>query len=774
MQYVQIGTSLSIYSDGKTFLTTVHPRDEDLQSVVEDGRARATVALKHKGNAIGGFFHAWRGITVINVLSSLKMQLLNVTNIAEKGRILTRLNTLPAEEELDIKFSINMHPRFIKAKYDRVLTYLHSSEFWKKSNFIDVIENIEFFDFLEEEQQVTKSRTDLVKHSVYYVSLIDFGACVGNAFESPGTCLLKFAPTANGINVTPVWDSSVSNTEMGFSFHVTKRSKQKKKRESKADQVPFLGEDASRAALEEKIFEEYFSDENDYDGDACYLSLERVHFVHQAPQMKKVLVGYTQRLFQKLLWQTFKKFEKRVASDIEASVLRSCNFCKTFSGNQGTVEEHEETCPKRTKVSINSLTKDKRQDFHRMRKRERIFMKRAKEHFRGKLHSSTFRAWKSPIANIKKRRGKAILKMRRVRLKPCFDKLERNWATRKAIVRKLRANFGRRNKFYSFGQFKAYYLIEKAYRDAALANFNERDEMYSRAISFRNRRRKKVMWTKWRFLFEMHRQRLLILAVNSAELVILIAEEKQPKDLTSLSPMSFDTLVTLIGPYYICREVSSLRSGARHVEGLLEKLLVAHNEGAKVSVFFVARDPSLNPSCKGSVRGGKSMLFLSLSAARLGYIPVINLQSNFLSQRFGYEPPPFCEILRVHHMGLAHLSSATTILNTAITSKSMTIILESKFDATKTYHGDDTETSEVHDPPGNVYTHVKVPRTYNSERNGDAKTCAEPPMDHFVTKLFDGSTGKFVLRLNDTMKDWKSLVLRQSYEDSSAGLGSDY
>ena len=144
-------------------------------------------------------------------------------------------------------------------------------------------------------------------------------------------------------------------------------------------------------------------------------------------------------------------------------------------------------------------------------------MKRAKEHFRGKLKSITFSAWKSPITIIKKRRGEAIFKLRRVRLKPCFDKLERNWATRKAIVRKIVANFGRRNKFYSFGRFKAYYLIEKAYRDAALASFNERDEMYSRAMSFRNRRRKRVMWTKWRFLFEMHRQRLLILAVNSAE-----------------------------------------------------------------------------------------------------------------------------------------------------------------------------------------------------------------------------------------------------------------
>ena len=156
--------------------------------------------------------------------------------------------------------------------------------------------------------------------------------------------------------------------------------------------VEFVG-DLNDDELTAKAFEDYHSDEDDYEGESCFLALEQVHFLHQCPPVQKDLDKYIQRLYQKLLWKLFKRFEKAIIYNIEATSLRSCKFCSEFNGTRADVESHEDKCPKRKKRSTKSLLDNNRLEDLRRRKREKRMMFRAKQHYRRKLYTLIYVQW---------------------------------------------------------------------------------------------------------------------------------------------------------------------------------------------------------------------------------------------------------------------------------------------------------------------------------------------------------------------------------------------
>ena len=102
-------------------------------------------------------------------------------------------------------------------------------------------------------------------------------------------------------------------------------------------------------------------------------------------------------------------------------------------------------------------------------------------------------------------------------------------------------------------------------------------------------------------------------------------------------------------------------------------------------------------------------------------------------------------------MGVSYFSKSMVTLNTAITSKFLTLLLESSFKQPYEY---------------NIYTHLRIPRKIGSiktlaaaTQQDSQKAKKEPhsgiPMDHFATKLFECE--KRVLILSDTLRDYSDL-----------------
>lgn len=762
--YVQPGKSLSIYCCNGKFLTTKHPRDEDLKEVVADGRSRAIVEMRNKGNALGGYFLAWRSLSMIAAVNALKGRLLFVSNLAQKDSLQKKLSSYPMEYEFDIEFNLNFRPKMVKIDYKHVLAYLHDDKFFRKvQKFLDIIDAVELFDFIEEDfeaEDVIRRPDGSIRAPIYSCDLIDFGSKVENVFESLGSSLCKFMKTTAGVKIAPVWDSSVTNTEMGFEFKLSKRNRPKKK-SVKESKVEFLG-DLIGEETNAKAFEDYYSDEDDYEGESCFLVLEQVHFVHQCSPVQKGVDMYIQRLYQKLLWTQFKRFEKAIIYDIEATVLRPCKFCLEFEGTAAEVELHEEACPKRKRRSAKSLVNNDRLEDLRRRKREKRLLLRAKQHYRRKLYKQAYGQWRGKFQKATGNRRRGIMKLRRVRLKPTFDALLDNYMERKAIFRRLNANFGRRDLIYYFQRLRKYYNVEVQMRQRALKDLNTRNAAFAKAVSHYFKTLKRKIFVKWVFVFELRRQRLLIFAINRREICCIITDDKAPENIDSYSPISLAQMATLLQPFFVCRSISKLNeeafadSNGKH--NVLHKLVQAAKEGTKISTMFVARIPSVLNSTPSTEerkkdKNRKRMISVELSASRLQDIPIFNLESCYQCRKSSPIVPAFFEVLAGHGMGLSHLSQSTETLNTAITSKSLTLLMESKFDFPIPY---------------NIYSHVRIPRKSNSVvASSGSKSPDKPgflkqlndaasaiPMDHFAAKLFDSE--KRVLLLADVLLEYSN------------------
>ena len=89
---------------------------------------------------------------MIAAVNALKGRLLFVSNLAQKDSLQKKLSSYPMEYEFDIEFNLNFRPKMVKIDYKHVLAYLHDDKFFRKvQKFLDIIDAVELFDFIEED-----------------------------------------------------------------------------------------------------------------------------------------------------------------------------------------------------------------------------------------------------------------------------------------------------------------------------------------------------------------------------------------------------------------------------------------------------------------------------------------------------------------------------------------------------------------------------------------------------------------------------------------------